>query len=248
MTEMESKTEIDRILERVRLNRGNLTSTIVQEIFSNLTVKEISSLCITSRQFEAACKQESLWRNKVRTDYGISKIYGPTWRETAKLLSKHDMINLNDKWVDNRTYREIFDLFLIPSQIFEDGYELYPEMRSVQKQRLLDILDDEIENDILVVPYDEIEDEIQKVSDRFLGWNMPGITDELIGEIYLVASKEMKIIEAASIAYRNVPLGDMIGFVDPILFLINFSRYSYDELIEDLYNQETGNFMFFTEY
>ena len=50
-----------------------------------------------------------MWKQKVKNDYGISKMYDSTWKETARLLFESNMINLNANWVNGKTYKELFE-------------------------------------------------------------------------------------------------------------------------------------------
>ena len=56
---------------------------VLQCIFSYLKVGQISQLCHISHAFDLVCKRESLWKNKVWSDYGDRTMYCETWRETA---------------------------------------------------------------------------------------------------------------------------------------------------------------------
>nr|QBK93992.1 MAG: F-box family protein [Pithovirus LCPAC406] len=101
---------MNEILAKLRLERQDLnriSSSQLRSVFSDLTVKEISILCGVSKKFNTICKEESFWRTKVLDNYGIEKKYGDTWRQTAINMDKVNMINLGDKWIDGRTYREI---------------------------------------------------------------------------------------------------------------------------------------------
>ena len=104
---------VEEILTKLRFNYQDLNELpIVQlkDILANLTVKEILLLCTTNKKFNAACKEESFWKNKVFSDYGIEKKYGTTWKETAQRMSQINMINMNKKWIDGQTYKELFDM------------------------------------------------------------------------------------------------------------------------------------------
>ena len=103
---------INKILKRVHLEKeslGNLPLDVIQEIFLDLPIKEIMKLCRSNVAFNMVCKRESLWQTKVWTDFGIEKKYWDTWRKTAENLFKIKMINLNKKWINGMTYREIID-------------------------------------------------------------------------------------------------------------------------------------------
>nr|QBK92482.1 MAG: F-box-like protein [Pithovirus LCPAC401] len=104
--------DISEILERVHLREeslNNLPPDVIQEIFLDLSVEEIMKLCRSSIAFNTVCERESFWQTKVWTDFGIEKKYSSTWRKTAENLFKMKMINLNKKWVNGMTYREIID-------------------------------------------------------------------------------------------------------------------------------------------
>ena len=90
-------------------NISELGSDIIMEFFNDISVKEAMNLCRINKQFNEVCKREFTWRNKISYDYGIAKKYGDTWKETAKLLYNSNMINLRQKWIDGRTYGELFD-------------------------------------------------------------------------------------------------------------------------------------------
>ena len=79
---------VDEILERIHLQSSNLrnaTSQVIQKIFSNLDVGQISRLCQISRSFNLVCREESLWRDKLWNDYGVEIKSKGTWREEAKV-------------------------------------------------------------------------------------------------------------------------------------------------------------------
>ena len=60
-----SLEELDLKVEDLR----NLNTDEIQEIFRNLTVKEISKLCVLSKAFNTVCKREKLWEEKVAYEY-----------------------------------------------------------------------------------------------------------------------------------------------------------------------------------
>nr|QBK92481.1 MAG: F-box-like protein [Pithovirus LCPAC401] len=103
---------VSEIFERIHLKEeslGNLPPDVIQEIFLDLSVEEIMKLCRSNVAFNIVCERESFWQTKVWTDFGIEKKYWDTWRKTAENLFKIKMINLNKKWVNGMTYREIID-------------------------------------------------------------------------------------------------------------------------------------------
>ena len=80
---------VNEILGRIHLQPNNLknaTPQIVQKIFSNLSIGQISRLCQTSRSFNFVCREESLWKSKLWSDYGVEIKNTETWREEAKIV------------------------------------------------------------------------------------------------------------------------------------------------------------------
>ncbi len=79
---------VNEILEKIHLQPNNLknaTPLIIQKIFSNLNIGQISLLCQTSLSFNSVCKEESLWKDKLWNDYGVEIKSERTWREEAKV-------------------------------------------------------------------------------------------------------------------------------------------------------------------
>ncbi len=81
---MSSVNEIFAKLRLAEKDLDKLSTSQLETVFSDLTSKEISSLCRVNRKFNTLCKDESFWRNRVLNNHGIEKKYGDTWRETAK--------------------------------------------------------------------------------------------------------------------------------------------------------------------
>ncbi len=106
-------SDVTAILRKLRLRRNDvndLSSDEITHIFTNLTVKEISILCRISSKFNNVCRRESLWRLKILNDYGISEpLIGKTWRDSARLFSIFNMIDMGKKWVNGMTYQELLD-------------------------------------------------------------------------------------------------------------------------------------------
>ena len=105
-------SSVNEILAKLRLERqdlNRLSSSQLRTIFIDLTVKEISLFCRINKRFNTICEDESFWRIKVLNDYGIEERYAVTWKQTAITMSIHNMINLNDKWINGRTYKEILN-------------------------------------------------------------------------------------------------------------------------------------------
>nr|QBK92851.1 MAG: hypothetical protein LCPAC401_04890 [Pithovirus LCPAC401] len=114
------------------LNLSNLGSDIIIKFFDDISVKEVMKLCRVNKQFNIVCKKNFMWRRKVKNDYGIETKYGRTWKDTARLLFETNMINLNQKWVNGKTYKELFDEGLESknNDYFNDLYEKY-KMKSI---------------------------------------------------------------------------------------------------------------------
>ena len=57
------------------ISMNNVTSVLIQKIFSNFTIKEISLLCVVNDKFRTICNEESLWKNVVLNVHGMKKTY-----------------------------------------------------------------------------------------------------------------------------------------------------------------------------
>ena len=125
---MNSDRSIDKLLEVFGVpNLSNLGSDVIIKYFDDISVKEVMKLCRVNKQFNTVCQKESMWKRKVKNDYGVETKYGRTWKETAQFLFEYDMINLNQKWVNGKTYKELFDESLVSKNddYFENLYYDY---------------------------------------------------------------------------------------------------------------------------
>ncbi len=186
-------SSVDEILERLRLRRqdlNTLSSSQIRSIFEDLTVKEISILCGVNRKFNLICEDEKFWKDKVFNDYGIEKKYGETWRETAKNMSKVNMINLNAEWIDGRTCGEILDDTLNGKAldlVFKQKNLLIPFMGNLRRgQNNLHSLHE--------------EKQIQHYADIYL---QRRFTDDELDDIYYIKTTEIYVIYAAVRTYQK---------------------------------------------
>ncbi len=243
LTSCRKMTSASDILEQVELKTqdlNNLTPSVVQKIFSVLTVKEISLLCTTNRKFNTICKEESLWKKKVLNDYGIEKKYGVTWRETAKRMFEVNMINMNDKWVNGQTYREIL---------------VNHPFLFTMKSDLLSLLVNNNEDAVTELTWNLQEEKIQEIANSVLGRQF---TNDELDKIYHINSREIKIIEVVILtAYDQShpflpgthipgihdefvdydldeppaePKQYILELIDPIIYVMQFSTFSNDNL------------------
>nr|QBK92402.1 MAG: F-box-like protein [Pithovirus LCPAC401] len=105
---MNSNRTVGELLRLFKVNNiSELGSDIIIKYFDDISVKEVMKLCRVNRQFNEVCKKESMWRRKVKNDYGIEKKYGRTWKETARNLYDANMINLGQEWIEEKTYGEL---------------------------------------------------------------------------------------------------------------------------------------------
>ena len=86
-----------------------LSSDLIQKIFTFLSIIKVPKICIISNRFNMVGNREALWRDKVLNNFGVNEKQAKTWRQTAIKMVKCNMINLNNKWVNGQTYREILD-------------------------------------------------------------------------------------------------------------------------------------------
>nr|QBK92796.1 MAG: uncharacterized protein LCPAC401_04340 [Pithovirus LCPAC401] len=138
------ESTVEEILDRFRIRQKDLNDVpppLIHEMFLSLTPKEIFKLCRISRKFNDECKKESLWEFKVRNDYKIDRKLGDTWKETAKMLVKSNMINLDKKWINGMTYRQILNEGLIK------GNEAHQYIDKLRKDAIIE----ETKDDILAI-------------------------------------------------------------------------------------------------
>ncbi len=106
-------SDVTAILRKLRLSRNdinNLSSDELDYIFTNLSIREITALCRISSKFNNICRRESLWRLKILHDYGISlPLRGKTWRDSARLFSMSNMIDMGKEWINGMTYNELLE-------------------------------------------------------------------------------------------------------------------------------------------
>ena len=107
---MNSDRSVEELLELFNIeNISQLGSGVIRLFFDDISYKEVMKLCRVSKQFNISCNKESMWKQKVLNDYGIRKMYERTWKETARLLFESNMINLNQEWINGKTYQQLFD-------------------------------------------------------------------------------------------------------------------------------------------
>nr|QBK93246.1 MAG: F-box-like family protein [Pithovirus LCPAC403] len=227
---------VNEILARLNLNKrnlDNLSTSQLETVFLDLKVREISLLCRVSRKFNELCKDESFWRNRVLNNHGIDKKYGSTWRKTAKNMDEINMINLNKRWIDGRTYREILN------DAVRNGANV---IKGLPEQHLLPYVNNNEEDAAFIIfeVYDEKElQDFADIADK-------SYTDDELSDILLANSVEINIIYTAVRTYEGVNKhlpGECNTFVhktlsyeflremiDPILYVIQFSSFPRNKL------------------
>nr|QBK92397.1 MAG: F-box-like family protein [Pithovirus LCPAC401] len=187
-------SSVNEILAKLNIRRkdlNNLSTTQLEIIFSDLTSKEISLLCVVSRKFNILCKDESYWKNRVRNRHGIRKMYGDTWRETAKIMDEFNMINMDAVWIDGRTYWEIMD------DALQNGSDTLIGLS--MKYLLLYVDDNKEYAEHLRGDIRGDEEDIQ-----FFGNNVNGkpYTDDELDNISLINSWDFDVIYTAVLTYE----------------------------------------------
>ena len=216
---------VNEILAKLRLERrdlNNLSTSQLETIFLDLTVKEISLLCRINRKFNTVCKDESFWRIKVLNDYGVGKKYGDTiasqssaagatWRQTAITMDKNNMINLNDVWINGRTYKQILD------EALQQEYRL-DFFEDLQEKYLLPYADNSEEDVLrLLDRYSDYDDgKLQRFANDVLGRDY---TEDELNDIFYIKNREIKVIYSAVSSYEtNETAG--AGYLDPIFHVM----------------------------
>ena len=229
---------VSEILAKLNLNvrdLNNVSLSQLETVFKDLTVKEISKLCVVNKRFNTVCENESFWRSKVSDDYGIRKKYGDTWRETARNMYKVGMINLNGVWIDGRTYREILD------DALQNGSDV---VKGLPTKYLLPYVNNN-ENDAYFLRYliGHNENALQDFANQTYNKTY---ANEAIDNILLINSEEINVIYTSVLTYegtnKHLP-GECYTFVhdtlsyeflhemiDPILYVMQFSSFPNNEI------------------
>ena len=234
---------VSDILTKVRFNLqdlNNVSLAQLETVFLDLTVKEISLLCAVNKRFNTVCENESFWKNKVLNDYGIHKKYGDTWRQTAINMDKVNMINLNDKWIDRRTYREIFD-----DALQQNNSEF---VHYLQERYLLPYANNDSTNVADLQFWTGNEDtQLQIFANRVFGRNY---TKDELNDIFYIKNREIRVIHTSVLTYRrggslylpgDTDTSQNIGttlqsyeflreMIDPMIYVMQFSSFSHDKL------------------
>ena len=108
---MNTDRSIEELLELLGIqNISQLDDEIIYTYFDDISYGELMKLYEADKKFNRGVyNNETMWKKKMKNDYGIVKIYGISWKETAHLLFESNMINLNANWVNGKTYRELFE-------------------------------------------------------------------------------------------------------------------------------------------
>nr|QBK93872.1 MAG: F-box-like family protein [Pithovirus LCPAC406] len=214
---------VSEILQQVQLKKQDLnevTPSLVQKIFTNLSIGEISRLCPLSRKFNDVCKKEALWEIKVWTDYGIEKRYSQdgtqddsaSWRETAKMLYKIGMIDFGKRWVNGMTYKEIAD-----RKITSDDGLIIIRMIDIRVEKLVG---EEIEegDELGTMYYDKryLQAWAQSVLER-------NFTDYELGELKKIMTKEMAVL--AHFSEESGGNADADDLISGIIFFESLQEY-----------------------
>ncbi len=223
-------------------NFNDLSVSQLRDILTKLNAQEISLLCGTNRKINSICEDEEFWKNVVFQQYGIEKKYGVSWRKTAMNMAKSNMINLNKKWYDGRTYGEIFDEVKDTDRIYRSQVFYLQNFFGVRDDLIDDVLT------LYLGEYDLQDTANEEFDETF--------TDEAIDGIFDIVSKEINVIKAAINAqqsmYRNydyLPGYDgpenaleiknglrkdyhIRRLIDPVLYLMQYSMFSEEMLQE----------------
>ena len=126
---MNTDRSIEELLELLGIqNISQLDAEIIYIYFDDISYGEVMKLCEVDKKFNrGVCNNETMWKKKMKNNYGIVRIYGISWKETAHLLFESNMINLNANWVNGKTYKELFEegLKSKSNNYFQDLYNDY---------------------------------------------------------------------------------------------------------------------------
>nr|QBK92413.1 MAG: uncharacterized protein LCPAC401_00510 [Pithovirus LCPAC401] len=187
-------SDVTAILRKLQLSRNDLSPDELDYIFTNISVREIVKLCGISSKFNNICKRESLWKLKILNDYGISEpLRGKTWRDSARLFSIFNMIDMGKEWVNGMTYKELLD------GADNRGSESLLYLYHLKDKYFKEALGNQTSTSWFYIKYDDIEE-------RLLDEDDIETTGEQRVKIANIMTREFGIISSAiSMRYYSYP-------------------------------------------
>lgn len=143
-------------------NVNMLPQSLLLYIFLYIPVKQILVYCRINKKFNTSCKKESFWKTKAMIEYGIDIQLNYhaelNWKQTVEHAHKHNMINLNHKWFNKSTYKQILYEALLEEYTLEYFTDLQDKYIKpyVAEGDTYDILYDTYENWDNLSKYSEI--------------------------------------------------------------------------------------------
>ncbi len=219
---MNTNRSVEELLELFEVqNISQLGSDVIRKFFDDISYKEIMKLCRVSKQFNIACNKESMWKRKVKNDYGITKILDSTWKDTARLLFESNMINLNANWVNGKTYRELLEegLESKSDQYFYDLYDdlellpiVFPDyVHNIETAKEYVVNDYELEFEyVLDIVWDEISDTKKYITFNHVYNNILNNEDMLNLQVTAM-TREFSVVAHAVSEIRGYSLDNDFG-------------------------------------
>ena len=241
---MNSNRTIEELLQLFEIkNISELGSGVIRTFFDDISYKEVMKLCRVNKQFNIECNKESMWKQKVKNDYGIFKMYESTWKKTAHLLFESNMINMNQKWINDKTYQQLFSESLEEKNdnYFYDLYNDYEMTAVVFPDHVVDV--ETAKNYIIEI---DINTDLNHREKEYLyhqfnhTYNCIIDNDDTVSKHIKTMSREFSVIAHAAYDIIN---GDglttevnkrITRLIDPNLFIMSYSsvsEYSLSEII-----------------
>ncbi len=208
---------------------SQLISTLIRKMFEYLTVKEMAISRMLNKVTNEFCNEEELWKKKIFRDYGVTKMYGKTWKQTGVEMAKCNMINLNDKWANGKTYKQLLD------DTLKTGFDTLDK----EQIHLISVAAKVSKENIYVLIY---EIESMKNDD----YTNIGFDNDTFRKLQHICSREMRIVYSAAVSVQNSNLylpGEvyyynisvkpnpfLLSLVDPIVYVMQFSAFSSEDL------------------
>ncbi len=193
-----------------------------------------------------SCKSELLWQSEVWCKFGIKKKYEETWEKTATMLSEANMIDMEKKWVNGKTYREIMKKMFDAKINGVSGFKsmVIENMRKIMGKKFSKFVSYIFDEKSILSIYQPEDFEKSKKTTKDLQ-NI--LTRELavVAGVIKIHSREYSQLPGSadpSVYARNMHISSRtaLGLFDWDIYVIDFSSLSKDDMLEQDYLFSSG--------
>ena len=215
-----------------------LPTDILCNIYLYLTIGEAINVLKVNSRFNVI--NDFIWKKKIMIQYGLDKMYSFSWKETAKLLTEVNMINMKKKWIDGRTYEEIFRESLNHKNYFDN-------LRTKHNIPFEHTGDDYIIDRYYLLKelYTSISHTSDAIRREFVSMIYDGYSEGRINYYFKAVTREFTIISQAHSYIKSTkgistlvteyddPTGspEIKRLIDPMIIIMRFSHITIDDCL-----------------